>query len=635
MARYVNQRGADTIPYVSMYDPQFDQNLLQVLNQRQQRYDAGRQAMNEYRTQVAGQEFNQYDRPHIDKRLGQDVQELQDLVKNQYNGDYGSAINKLSDEIINRKNYYLPAVQRYKEEQKIDPTLRQLEAQDQLIFPNQVDPRTQSVYDESGRYVGIPKYDFKVRTDYDKEIGQRFKAAGDKITEVVKGSKSMPGYYEAIKTKGLGALSQQDLDAIVSDKDVQNFISETTYGIDPKLKGKDAKSYILDKLNSIYTTQQDKQYIYDQYGEELRREAKKKSTDPGFAFPKFTGTVENPTAANELKSIKDRLDNATDDLKVVKRLAPITSSSDKQQAGVRAGMPGQPYTNDKISAGYRYDPRVGGGNADKQFMDSYNVKEEEDLVKLADKYQFMPGATKKEKILNGVRLEQAQTVRQYNTYDLNAADGGEAIRSKFNVGLLQSAGKKGVLKEIKDNGKIGSEYTGREAIEILNGNSADKVPPAMVSFSDKDGFVLSDAKGKRYKLEVDALDANTRPDVELLTKLQKEAFDYSASSIKEGNSKELTKRIGTNSQGDEFYIRTNPTEFNPQTNSFSPAKYIIQVRGGKPVGQVLLSSYDDVVNNRSSNTTGILNQLTEQTLQSAFPVLNYQNPGTSKTVSAY
>lgn len=273
MARYINSRGAvaqEGIPYVSMYDPQYEQGLLQALAQRQARYDAGVQAMTEYKSQIAGATLNSADRPYVEKQLGKDVEELSSLVKNEYNGDYGAAINRLSDEITSRKNYYLPAVQRYQEQQKVDPVVRQLEAEDKLIWNGGTDPRQQSVYNEEGKFAGIPQYNFKARSDYDKEIANRFKAAGDKITEVVKRSKSMPGYFEAIKTKGLGALSPEDLNRIVSDNDVQNFIKETTYGIDPTLKGQDAKSYIIDKLNSIFTTQTDKQYIWDKLGEDMR-----------------------------------------------------------------------------------------------------------------------------------------------------------------------------------------------------------------------------------------------------------------------------------------------------------------------------------------------------------------------------
>ena len=131
MARYINSRGAvaqEGIPYVSMYDPQYEQNLLQALAQRQQRYDAGVQTMNEYRSQIAGANINNADRPYIEKQLSRDVEELSNLVKNEYQGDYGAAINRLSNEITSRKNYYLPAVQRYQEEQKVDPIVRQLEA---------------------------------------------------------------------------------------------------------------------------------------------------------------------------------------------------------------------------------------------------------------------------------------------------------------------------------------------------------------------------------------------------------------------------------------------------------------------------------------------------------------------------
>jgi len=608
MARYVQPRGRG-LQYQSALDPEFNQQLLQVMSARQNRYDAANQALNEYKTQIAGATVNPYDRAAIEKRLSRDTEEINKLVKSEYEGDYGAALNRLSDEITTRKNYYLPAVQRYQEEQKVSPMVRQLEAQGKLIWEGE-DARTKSVYDEDGNFTGIPEYKFRAKDEYTKELRDRFSALGDKVEEYISKKPDINGYKTAIKVKGLKAFSKDELKKIVSDEDINRFINETTFGIDPEYKGKANRETVEDMLNNVFTSQTDKQYIWDKAAEESREASRKGSegSPPPFLFPKYVGTDEYKGEGTRLGKLVGKLQTANADL---------------------SDTPNTTWEDIKNYADYFWNTP----DEKTKKLASTNPKIKEEMQELAKNYSYMPGGNSKEKVLNGLKLEQAKTITQHNTYDLNAADGGETIRSKFAIGLLENADKKGILKEIKSGGKYGSEYSGREALEILNGNAADKVPPALVTYNDKDGFTIADAKGKKYRLEVDALDQTTRPNIELLSAIRKEAFDYTAKSIKAGSDKNLTKRVGRNSMGDEFYVQTNSTEYDPNTNSFAPAKYLIQVRNGEPIAKKLLSSYGDIVNSRSEQTTGLLNQLTEQTLQKTFPILNYQNPGTSKTVS--
>lgn len=607
MPRYINSREDSNpgIDYVSSYDPARESQWLQLAQQRQQRYDAARQAMNEYSSQVSAAQLNDFDRPFIEKRLNTDIQDLNKMVNDTYGGDYGAALNKLSDEIVNRKRYYTPAIQRYQEHQKLEPVVRQLEAEGKLLWENGIDPRTQAVYDEQGNFTGIPDYKFRAKDDYGKKAEEMFNAALNTTNEK-KVPSDIQGYIKIAKTRGWGALTPSQKKAILNDKDVERFVNETTFGIDPEMKGRNAFEYLEETLNSRFPTIQDNQYMYDQYAEDARRAATRvQPQGSGFMFPTVIDTDVDKGSAKELTSIAEK----------VKTLNPDLSGEPSLMKK----------TGEYFEDFWKTPTKQELADRDKPYVS-------DDMKKLKSKYKYMPGTTDKEKVANGLTFDMVKTTAQNNVRNLNFGDDGESARSKIIFGIGQNVGKKDVITEIKEDGRYGSKYDSEEALSILQGNKDKKLAPSTVSYHDKHGIILTSPEGKRYKLDSKALDSNLRPEIELLDNIRKEAFNYDDEGISKGSNKDLIKPIGKDAQGRQFYVRTVPNKFNPATNRQYPAKELIMVNGNSKQ-TIPLSDYEDIVTNNSTNTSQILNIITENTLQEVFPKMTFENPTPSKTIS--
>ncbi len=91
-----------SISYNPVYDPAETQRMTELLQQRQQRYDVGRQAMSDFEGQVGGMQT--YAPDLLNQKLEQFNQKALDLVNNQYGRDYGLAYNDLQGLISKEKS---------------------------------------------------------------------------------------------------------------------------------------------------------------------------------------------------------------------------------------------------------------------------------------------------------------------------------------------------------------------------------------------------------------------------------------------------------------------------------------------------------------------------------------------------
>jgi hypothetical protein len=82
---------------ISMYDPQGQQQMINAVQQRQQRFDQGNAAMQAEKARIG--ELDTYDLPELTKRLNSFESNINDLVKTKYNGDYGAAANEIANTI--------------------------------------------------------------------------------------------------------------------------------------------------------------------------------------------------------------------------------------------------------------------------------------------------------------------------------------------------------------------------------------------------------------------------------------------------------------------------------------------------------------------------------------------------------
>lgn len=91
-----------SISYNPVYDPTETDRMVELLQQRQGRYDAGRQQISEFEGQAGGMQT--YAPELLNKQLEGFNQKVTDMVKTQYGGDYGLAANDIVDMIAKERS---------------------------------------------------------------------------------------------------------------------------------------------------------------------------------------------------------------------------------------------------------------------------------------------------------------------------------------------------------------------------------------------------------------------------------------------------------------------------------------------------------------------------------------------------
>ena len=291
------------VPYISYQSEYFLPMVSQGMGEMQKRYDIAQSAMAKYIEENAALKTRGADYQNVMNRLDEELANIKATVKDTYGGDYGAAVNEVVKRLGKARGIYHQAQQEYERALPYEQEMAKLQSQGKLLFTpdaqgNIVDPRTQVAFDERGNYTPVDYNRFREQSDYDKEIAIKFGAAKDVITQKLAEKSKIPGYYEFVKTKGPGALSENDWKDILSDEDVKEFVKETTYSIDPSKTGIDPKQYIKDKINSMWATQQDSDFQKDWMGEkEYDRQRKLEELGKRNVFGPI---VENRAAKNEL-----------------------------------------------------------------------------------------------------------------------------------------------------------------------------------------------------------------------------------------------------------------------------------------------------------------------------------------------
>ena len=256
------------VPYVSYISEQAEPLMMQAAANAQQRYDLAQTAIAKYLEENAAAKFRDADYNTAMTKLNQDLEDIKTKVKERYDGQYWQAYPEIVKGLSKARQTYHLAQKAYEEEQKYAPLITKLAAEKKLIFaPNAkgevVDPRTQSVFDETGQYRGGLDYsNIRERSDYDKTIEEAIVKGIDK-TAVESGliNSKTAGYLLQLQRSGLATLTDDQIDKIAKDY-APIFEAQTTYGIDPN-ESKTSKQYVKEAIYRLAGSKTGRQYIAD------------------------------------------------------------------------------------------------------------------------------------------------------------------------------------------------------------------------------------------------------------------------------------------------------------------------------------------------------------------------------------
>ena len=312
------------VPYISLYDPNEVERYAPILAQAQQRYDVGKSAVAKYIEENAAAKFRDVDYNPATTKLNQDLEKIENTVKNKYYGDYGQASTEIVKELSKARQTYHLAQKAYEEEQKSAPLITKLAAEKKLIFaPNAkgevVDPRTQSVFDETGQYRGGLDYsNIRERSDYDKTIEDAIVKGIDKTSDDTGLGRRLNGYFEQIKTKGLAALGNtpDEINKKVRELAEQYtpiFEAQTTYGIDPNKPMESSTDFIEKTIHRLAGSDRDVNYREDIRGNYLWKKGLQEKGSPELKIfgEDFRTRIEKNPFVEETGSYKQALNPST------------------------------------------------------------------------------------------------------------------------------------------------------------------------------------------------------------------------------------------------------------------------------------------------------------------------------------
>ena len=100
--RYTAPINGSEFIYQPVYDPSETERLANILQQRQQRYDVGKQQFADMKAQIGGMQT--YAPDLLNKRLEDFTSKVINTVKSDYGGDYGLAVNDIVDLIAKERS---------------------------------------------------------------------------------------------------------------------------------------------------------------------------------------------------------------------------------------------------------------------------------------------------------------------------------------------------------------------------------------------------------------------------------------------------------------------------------------------------------------------------------------------------
>ena len=300
-----------------------------ALGQAQQRSDAANMAIAKLIEESGSIPMSEQDRPIAYNKIQSDIDNLREQIKAK-GGDTSLYLTELMKSLSKSRSTLNLAKQRYDEEQKLAPILSKLQAEGKLLWEKEIDPRTQSIFDKEGQYIGGLNYDFREKSDYDAIVG---KGVVEGINKLVREGKLTGSGYEGllqqIQTQGLSALGEgKGVDPGVRDKFVKDlanqfkdeFVRTSTYSIDPKMKqlyDDKPELYIESAIKRLAKDVQTKQYTQDPgYAERIRRSRQTEEQQQLESIldtfgAKFTQNPEDNPYYVGAKSLKEALDIKT------------------------------------------------------------------------------------------------------------------------------------------------------------------------------------------------------------------------------------------------------------------------------------------------------------------------------------
>lgn len=356
---------------VQMFNPEDTARLAQVGQNMQQRWDASQAGIAKYLEDVGAAKMRDVDAQIALDKLNQNLEDVYSTVNKDYQGDYGRAYNEVIKNLSKSRGIMHQAQKAYEEEQKYAPLITKLAAEKKLLFaPNAkgevVDPRTQSVFDETGQYRGGLDYsNIRERSDYDKTIEDAIVRGIDKTSDDTGLGRRLNGYFEQIKTKGLAALGStpNEINKKVRELAEQYapiFEAQTTYGIDPDKPMESSTDFIEKTIHRLASSDKDINYREDILGREAR-EAGRKSKNVPF---NFRATYEEPVTINpETEAEVKEIENATTISKTIQNTTRKKNILGKLQVGntsaVISDAEEKSFNNNPITSALREKWRTG------------------------------------------------------------------------------------------------------------------------------------------------------------------------------------------------------------------------------------------------------------------------------------
>jgi len=344
----------DNMPYDILqgvqYDPRYDDQVFSMIAdetaKKNEKFNQAYQTTAEAEANIGSIPVVSPDVNYLNKTLEGFKNNVEDLVKNKYAGDYGAASKEIVRNIAQTQPIISNLKRRYDEYQKILPTLTELRAKKQLIeTPELQQALTSPTYNEQGQ-LNIPTYKPIARPDYWDIV---YRDIGKTMDQMVVEGKLQPtekwGYLQTISEKGLNAIDNEELKSRI-EKYVPEFEAKTPFNIDPLMQEQykgDTKRFIEDALRSMVSKGEDRHIIDDfmaklQYEDAMRKKKAQSDLSDIYVFgPKAQDTVEN-TFLDTGKSVTEGLNitgMSSKDVDVKKVKKELNDKLEQQEEGLR------------------------------------------------------------------------------------------------------------------------------------------------------------------------------------------------------------------------------------------------------------------------------------------------------------
>ena len=261
------------VPYIDYNSQNINPMMMQAAAQAQQRYDLSQTAIAKAIEENASGEYRDVDYTNTVSALDRAMQDVNKTVKDKYDNQYGNALPEILKGIAKSRGILNNAQKEYKESQKYEAMMNQLEMQGKLILPGGRDPRKQASIDADGKYTPVDYSGFKEQSDYDGIIQKAVVDGIDKnVIDSGLVSANVAGMLKSVKTQGLAALGKtpEAIDKALEQAAAEYapiFENETTYNDDVNLQNKtggmSSKDYVKSAIYRLAKNVSDNQYVGD------------------------------------------------------------------------------------------------------------------------------------------------------------------------------------------------------------------------------------------------------------------------------------------------------------------------------------------------------------------------------------